>query len=95
MFPAHHEHDDTTPPVLLNVAGREWQFSIAGVTRVGRELFVRVVLQSAELCTATVHLQGNVVLGVTAKTILDAMCEWLLMRNNETSVYIDLAATPA
>jgi hypothetical protein len=80
-------------PVMLNIAGEAWRFSISGVTRVGRDLFISVVLQGAELCTAVVHVHDHIVLGVTAREILDRACEWLLARGDERRVYIEL--TPA
>lgn len=78
-------------PVMLNIAGEPWRFSISGVTRVGRELFISVVLQGAELCTAVVHVRDHIVLGVTAREILDRACEWLMARGTERHVYIELA----
>jgi hypothetical protein len=79
-------------PVMLNVKGQAWRFSISGVTKVGRELFISIVLQGAELCTAVVHVHDHIVLGVTARQILDRACEWLLARGDERHVYIELAA---
>ena len=78
-------------PVTLNVAGEAWRFSISSVTRVGRDLFISIVLQGADLCTAVVHLRDDVVWGVTAREILNKACEWLLSRGKERHVYIDLA----
>ncbi|HUR35468.1 MAG TPA: hypothetical protein VM032_16805 [Vicinamibacterales bacterium] len=77
-------------PVTLTVAGESWRFSITGVSRIGRELFISVVLQGAELCTAVVHVHDHIVLGVTARQILDRACEWLLARGHERHVYIEL-----
>ena len=51
-------------PVTLHVAGEAWKFSITGVSRIGRELFISVVLQGAEVCTAVVHVRDHIVLGV-------------------------------
>lgn len=79
------------PPVLLHVAGEAWRFSITGVSRVGRELFISVMLQGAEICTAIVHVRDHIVLGVTARDILDRACAWLLARQGERHVYIELA----
>ena len=62
------------PPVTLHVAGEAWKFSITGVSRVGREVFISVVLQGAEVCTAVVHVHDHIVLGVTAREILDRAC---------------------
>lgn len=78
-------------PVTLNVAGEAWRFSIASVTRVGRELFISVVLQGADICTAVVHVHDHIEWGVTAREILNSACEWLLARGNERHVYIELA----
>lgn len=80
-------------PVTLHVAGEAWKFSITGVSRIGRELFISVVLQGAEVCTAVVHVRDHIVLGVTAKDILDRACAWLLARQGERHVYIELAET--
>jgi len=81
-------------PVTLNVAGEAWRFSIASVTRVGRELFISVVLQGADICTAVVHVHDHIEWGVTAREILNSACEWLLARGNERHVYIELAPVP-
>lgn len=83
------------PPVMLHVAGQAWKFSITGVSRVGRELFIAVVLQGAEVCTAIVHVHDHIVLGVTARDILDRACAWLLARQGERHVYIELAESYA
>ena len=77
-------------PVTLNVAGEAWRFSIASVTRVGRELFISVVLQGADICTAVVHVHDDIEWGVTAREILNSACEWLLARGTERHVYIEL-----
>lgn len=82
-------------PVTLHVAGEAWKFSITGVSRIGRELFISVVLQGAEVCTAVVHVRDHIVLGVTAKDILDRACAWLLARRGERHVYIELAEAMA
>ncbi len=79
------------PPVTLHVAGEAWKFSITGVSRIGRDLFISVVLQGAEVCTAVVHVRDHIVLGVTARDILDRACAWLLARRDERHVYIELA----
>ena len=83
------------PPVMVHVAGQAWKFSITGVSRVGRELFIAVVLQGAEVCTAIVHVHDHIVLGVTARDILDRACAWLLARQGERHVYIELAESYA
>jgi hypothetical protein len=82
---------DGQNPVTLHVAGEQWRFSITGVTRVGRELFISVALQGAVLCTAVVHMRDQIVLGETARQILDRACDWLLTRGSERHVYIELA----
>jgi hypothetical protein len=78
-------------PVTLNVAGEAWRFSIASVTRVGRELFISVILQGADLCTAVIHVHGPIVPGVTARAVLDRACGWLLDRGQERHAYLDLS----
>ena len=78
------------PPVTLHVAGDTWRFAIAGVTRVGRDLFISVVLTGPELCTAVVHVREQVVPGVTARQILDRTCEWLVRRCGDRHAYIEL-----
>ncbi len=83
------------PPVTLHVAGEAWKFSITGVSRIGRDLFISVVLQGAEVCTAVVHVRDHIVLGVTARDILDRACAWLLARRGERHVYIELAEAMA
>lgn len=91
---SQHQHVAAVPvqaPVTLHVAGEAWQFSITGVTRVGRELFISIALQGAELCTAVVHVRDHIVLGVTAREILDRACAWLLARGQQRHAYIDLA----
>ncbi len=82
-------------PVTLHVAGEAWKFSITGVSRIGRELFISVVLQGAEVCTAVVHVRDQIVVGVTARDILDRACAWLLARQGERHVYIELAEASA
>jgi hypothetical protein len=81
----------TQAPVTLNVAGEAWRFSIASVTRVGRELFISIVLQGADLCTAVIHVHDEIEWGVTAREILNRACQWLLCRGAERHVYIELA----
>src|SRR4029079_12894338 len=76
-------------PVTLNVAGEGWRFSIASVTRGGRELFISVVLQGADICTAVVHVHDHIEWGVTAREILNSACEWLLARGTVRHVYIE------
>ena len=78
------------PPVTLHVAGETWRFAITGVTRVGRDLFISVVLTGREVCTAVVHVRDQIVPGVTARRILDRACEWLLQRHDDRHVYIEL-----
>jgi hypothetical protein len=81
--------------VSLWVVGIEWQLSIARVTRVGQDLFIQIRLNGIEDCTATVHVHGRIVLGVTARAILERTCEWLLTRGSERSGFIQLAPVPS
>jgi len=78
-------------PVTLSVGGEAWRFSIASVTRVGRDLFISVILQGADLCTAVIHVHGPIVPGVTARAILTRAGSWLLDRGQERHAYLELA----
>ena len=82
---------DSQSPVTLHVNGEQWWFSVATVRRVGRDLFVHVALQGPDVCSVTIHLRGGIVLGTTARDILTAACEWLLVRGSATQAFIDLA----
>lgn len=53
--------------VALWFMGSEWHLSIARVTRVAQDLFIEIRLNGPEDCTATVHVRGRFVLGVTAR----------------------------
>jgi hypothetical protein len=85
---------DRQMPVTLHVDGVEWSFAIAGVRRVGRELFVQVSVEGPELCTVTFHLHDGIVLGSTAHAMLMATCEWLLKRGRARHAFIDLGGGP-
>jgi hypothetical protein len=76
---------------MLHVHGVEWRFTIESVTRVGRELFIRIALDGPEACVLTVQLHDRVVFGVTASEILNAACEWLRARGTTRQGFIDLA----
>ena len=82
---------DAQTPVTLYVDGEQWWFSVATVRRVGRDLFVHVALQGPDVCTVTIHLRDGIVLGITARDILTAACEWLQVRGTATNAFIDLA----
>ena len=82
---------DAQTPVTLYVNGEQWWFSVATVRRVGRDLFVHVALNGPDVCTVTIHLRDGIVLGMTARDILTAACEWLLVRGTCTNAFIDLA----
>ena len=43
-----------------------------------------------ELCSVTIHLRGGIVLGVTARDMLTAACDWLLARGASRHGFIDL-----
>ena len=82
-------------PVTLHVGREPWQFSITGVTRVGNELFISATLLGSELCTAVIHIHDGVVPGVTVRRLLEAVCEWLVVRGRERHTYLDLAEPAA
>lgn len=86
---------DEQNPVVLEVQGVEWWFSVAAVSRVDRDLFIQVALDGPESCLLTVHLRERLVLGSTAQEILMAACEWLLERGTAKNGFIDLADTTA
>jgi hypothetical protein len=81
---------DAQTPVTLYVNGEQWWFSVATVRRVGRDLFVHVALHGPDVCTVTIHLRDGIVLGTTARDILTAACDWLLVRGTATHAFIDL-----
>lgn len=91
MFTQRATGPDGQRPVSLQVNGVEWWFSVTAVTRVRQDLFIQVALRGPEACTVTVHLRNRVVLGVTARDILTAACEWLTTRGTATHAFIDLA----
>lgn len=82
---------DQQNPVVLEVQGVEWWFSVAAVSRVDHDLFIQVALDGPESCLLTVHLRDRLVLGSTAQDILMAACEWLLERGSATHGFVDLA----
>ena len=77
--------------VSVWVMGCEWHLSIARVTRVREDFFIEIRLKGIEDCTATVHAHGRLVLGVTARAILERTCEWLATRGPERCGFIELA----
>ena len=81
--------------VALWVMGSEWHLSIARVTRVAQDLFIEIRLNGPEDCTATVHVRGRLVLGVTAREILERTCAWLLVRGHERDGFIEISPDPA
>jgi len=89
-----HQTIETRPegqrPVFLHVNGEDWAFSLSGVRRVGRDLFVQVTVQGPEVCGVTLHLRDRIVLGSTAEEILMATCEWLVERGSATHGFVDL-----
>src|SRR5436190_16543713 len=78
--------------VSVWVMGSEWHLSIVRVTRVAEDLLIEIRLSGIEDCTATVHVHGRLVLGVTARAILERTCEWLAARGRERCGFIELAA---
>jgi len=48
-------------------------------------------LSGIEDCTATVRVHGRLVLGVTARALLERTCEWLATRGRERCGFIELA----
>lgn len=76
--------------VALSVMGNDWLLSIERVTRIAQELFIEIRLNGVEDCAATVHVHGRVVLGVTAREILERTCEWLLTRGSQRYGFIDV-----
>ena len=82
---------DAQSPVSLHVDGTCWWFSVASVRRVAEDLFVHVDLQGPDICSVTIHLRGGIVLGVTARDMLTAACDWLLARGTSRHGFIELA----
>jgi len=81
---------DAQSPVSLHVDGACWWFSVASVRRVAEDLFVHVDLLGPDICSVTIHLRGGIVLGVTARDMLTAACEWLLARGTSRQGFIEL-----
>jgi hypothetical protein len=82
---------EESTPVSVWVMGFEWHLSIARVTRIAEDFFIEIRLSGIEDCTATVHVHGRLVLGVTAREILERTCEWLATRGRERCGFIELA----
>ena len=85
------DRPDGQEQVALEVNGVEWWFSVAAVTRVGRDLFIKVALDGPESCLLTMQVRDRIVFGATAADMLTAACEWLLGRGGATHGFIDLA----
>jgi hypothetical protein len=82
-----------TNPVSLYVDGIEWQFAIDEVVRTGRDLYIHVSLAShRDRCTMTVHVHDGIVIGETAREILNGTCAWLMDRRQATHGYLELAS---
>lgn len=81
----------SSSPVTLHVGRERWQFSIAGVTRVGNELFISAMLQGTDVCTAVIHVHDRIVPGITVRALLERVCEWLTVRRGERYAYLELA----
>jgi hypothetical protein len=83
-------HTHAPRPVTLSVGGADWLFSIVGVKRLGRSVFVRVAISGPDVCTLTFHLRDQLVPGSTARRMLTAACEWLLARGTGNQGFIEL-----
>lgn len=81
-------------PVLLHVDGEEWRLSIAGVTPIGREIFVQLALVGPAVCTVVIRAHA-IVRGVTARQILETVCEWLLHRGDARHAVLDVGGATA
>ncbi len=64
------------PPVTLRGWGNLEILDHRRVARRPGEVFISVVHMGAEVCTAVVHVHDHIVLGVTAREILDRACAW-------------------
>ena len=82
-------------PVVLKVAGDEWQLSVCGVTPAGREFFVELEVVGPSTCRVLVRTR-RMVRGETARQMLETVCEWLLRRSaNEDHAALELPAAVA
>jgi len=80
--------------VALCVRGIEWHLSIVRVTRVAHDLIIEIRLDGIEDCTATVHVHGRIIFGVTARDILGRTCQWLLRRGSDRHGFIEVDGDP-
>ena len=80
-------------PVVVHVRGCDWQLAIVGVTRVGRDLFIQMLLRGPDVVTAVVRVEA-VVRGETARKILETICAWLERRVDEPHAFLEVPGQP-
>jgi hypothetical protein len=79
-----------TRPVSLTIGADVWSLHMSGATRIGRDSFIHIALIGPRMCTITVRTPAAVVRGVTARQLLDAVCDWLLASNERDDAYLEL-----
>jgi hypothetical protein len=68
-----------------------WQLQVFGITQVGRDLFIQVVLRGPRFCTATVRARATSSARATAVQLLEAIGEWLTCADLRDHVYLECA----
>jgi hypothetical protein len=82
-------------PVVLKVAGDEWQLYVCGVTPAASEFFVELEVVGPSTCRVLVRTP-RMVRGETARQMLETVCGWLLRRGaTEDRAVLDLPAAVA
>jgi hypothetical protein len=75
----------------LTIGSDVWELYIFGVTRIGRDAFIQLTLLGPRECTVTVRAPSALVRGVTARQLLDAVCDWLISGDPSDRAYLELA----
>src|SRR5271154_4340607 len=79
-----------TRPVSLTIGADVWTLHVSGATRIGGDSFIHIALIGPRTCTITVRTPAVVVRGVTARQLLELVCDWLLASNERDHAYLEL-----
>lgn len=75
----------------LTIGPDSWSLYIFAITRIGRYLFIQMTLLGPRECTVTVRTP-DVQRGVTARQILNAVCDWLLSGDRSDRAFLEISS---
>ena len=81
----------TSPHATLTVGDVRWSIYVFGVSRVGADTFVQMLLIGPRICTVTVRARAPLGNRATARRVLTVVRQWIVSEDSSDQAYLELS----